>query len=161
MDMKEDVKIYEIGFLAKEENDREEIVKILTNYGAKIVDAGKMSRIKLAYPIKKENFAYFGYLFFSVDLPAEKSLASRKGDDSIVKKAGNDLKTSQKILRFLIVAVYPEKLDKKSEKEPLQKVLPDAVVAKPASENFLLGEQRTITELSNEALEKKLEEILK
>ena len=64
MDMKEDAKIYEIGFLAKEENDREEIVKILTNYGAKIVDAGKMSRIKLAYPIKKENFAYFGYLFF-------------------------------------------------------------------------------------------------
>ena len=88
-------------------------------------------------------------------------MASRKGDDSIVKKAGNDLKTSQKILRFLITVVYPEKLDKKSEKEPLQKVLPDAVVARPASENFLLGEQRTITELSNEALEKKLEEILK
>lgn len=161
MDMKEEVKIYEIGFLAKEENDREEIVKILTSHGAKIVDAGKMSRIKLSYPIKKENFAYFGYLLFSVDLPAEKSLASRKGGDSVVTKSSNDLKTNQRILRFLIVVVHPEKLDRKPRKEEPQKALPDIPVFEPASENFLLGEQRTITELSNEALEKKLEEILK
>lgn len=161
MDMKEEVKIYEIGFLAKEENDREEVVKVLTGYGAKIIDAGKISRIKLAYPIKKENFAYFGYLLFSADLPEEKTSASRKGDDGIVKKSGNDLKTNQKILRFLIVAVHPEKPDEKPRKEPSQKVLPDIAVTEPANENFLLGEQRTITELSNEALEKKLEEILK
>ena len=64
MDMKEDAKIYEIGFLAKEENDREEIVKILTNYGAKIVDAGKMSRIKLAYPIKKKTSLISVICFF-------------------------------------------------------------------------------------------------
>ena len=62
--MENDKKHYEIGFLLKAEDKKADLAKILKASGAEITEEGPVSGIKLAYPIKKENFAYFGFVRF-------------------------------------------------------------------------------------------------
>lgn len=151
--MDKEFKNYEIGFLTKTEQDRDELVKIIKNRQFSIIDDGEFSRIKLAYQIEKENFAYFGYLYFS-------------GDPGNVKELRNELKTSLKILRFIIIS-RPVRV-KKEEKQKETPVIPEKIsftapasiisVAYPVKEK---SEKPRTGTLSNEELEKKLEEILK
>ena len=149
-------KKYEVGFLIKSDLDKEGLVKILEGNQFSIINAGQTSRIKLAFPIKKENFAYFGYLHFS-------------GDPANISKLSGQLRTDAKILRFFIVPQTiikegegrtPEEVfstqtrhfseRQKAQETPFQSLAPQPP-KKPARTEAL----------SNEALEKKLEEILK
>ena len=83
------IKTYEIGFLVKEENNADEIIKVINDYKANITNKSQVKKIQLAYPIKKETSAYFGYIHFSIS------------PENIIK-LNDSLKINSKILRFLI-----------------------------------------------------------
>ncbi|MEK7114484.1 MAG: 30S ribosomal protein S6 [Patescibacteria group bacterium] len=145
-------KKYEIGFLVRLEEDKGELARILKDRGFSIIDDGEVSRIKLAYQIKKENFAFFGYLYFS-------------GDPESVKELDKELKTSPKILRHLIISqpVIMRKIENKTDPDKADlssgKVYAREVSAAPAISARKIMPKTEV--LSNEELEKKLEEILK
>lgn len=154
--MIEENKNYEISFLVKSESDREELIKILKDSQFSVINGSQISRIKLTFPIKKENFAYFGYLYFS-------------GDPANIQKLSDKLKTESKILRFLIIS---QSIIKESETKISEEI--SSVQTKPLLEHKKIQEtslQSSFSQsvkkparteaLSNEALEKKLEEILK
>lgn len=143
-------KNYEIGFLAKMEEGKEEIAKALKTYGASIIESGPISRIRLAYPIKKENAAFFGYFYFGVE-------------PSAIAKIKDDLKMNSKILRFLVIFAPKKKYDSVRPRRPLSVAEPSA---KRIEEGTVKADDRpqppfSARELSNEELEKKLEEVLK
>lgn len=138
------LKKYEIGFLIRLEEDEGELARILKDCGFLIVDDGKISRIRLAYPIKKENFAFFGYLYFS-------------GNPESVKELNKELKASPKILRYLVISqpVIMRKVENKTDSE---KICVQEVSAAPVISARKITPKTEV--LSNEELEKKLEEIL-
>lgn len=139
--MNEERKNYEIAFLVKSEEDQEGIIKILKNFQLPVIGGGRISKIKLAYPIKKENFAYSGYLYFSGSSQDIGNLTAR-------------LKNEPKILRFSVIT---QPIVKKDERRVVERTS-----SRQAQEvTPQLPKKPTVTEaLSNEALEKKLEEIL-
>ncbi len=144
--VEKEAKNYEIGFLLREEKDAKEIVVLLESHGAVILNEAKFKRIHLAYPIKKEIAAYFGFIHFSAS-------------PSVIKSLNEKLKLNSKILRFLIinltaVSLAEEKAIKKSEKptiKPRVRIIDETPKKNLSSDEFV----------DNELLEKKLEEILK
>mgnify|MGYP001590967962 CR=1 FL=1 len=133
-------KKYEISFLAKTLAGGEVVEKTLQKYEAEIFDKGPFSEIKLAYPIKKYKQAYFGFIQFKT-LPEN------------ADKIQQTLKLNAEILRVLLIAEPITKEEKsirkvtpKSDKEPVEGV------------NKVTHSSGMLT---NEALEEKLEEILK
>ncbi len=139
--MEKEQKNYEIGFLTRTEGDKNEIIKALEEQKISIAKSGGLSKIKLAYPIQKESSAYFDYLIFSAQPEA-------------IEKISQNLKLNLKILRFLIITP-PTIGIQKSASRFRKTVLPKPIVKKPAVEKIPLQQ------VSNEMLEKKLEEILK
>ncbi len=165
---KEESKTYEISFLTKEEKSREEILGLLKKQGIQISSDGQFTKLKLAYPIKKEQFGYFGYIYF----PA-------KPED--LEAIRGSLKTNPQILRFSIAHVERAREDgpRRSFSRPSRrqarageelKVPSLTETSDKSKEPELERRERSGTrrqaqgefkgELSNEALEKKLEEIL-
>ncbi|MBI2591708.1 MAG: 30S ribosomal protein S6 [Candidatus Brennerbacteria bacterium] len=140
----DDTKQYEIAFILKTENGY--IIKQeLNNRGFSILNESPINKIRLAYPIKKESQAYWGYYGFN-GAPAE------------VKGLSVELKLKPEILRFLIIS-----LPKKSAVSKERRVsTARTIIAKPIEEiekpEKPFYDKNKI--LSNEALEKKLEEIL-
>jgi len=148
-------KNYEVGFLIKSDSDKEGLIKILEDNQFSIINDGQISRIKLAYPVKKENFAYFGYLHFS-------------GHPANIQNLSDRLRTESKILRFLIIPQSTEESEGKiseeiystrakhfSERQKAQEIPFRPSTPQPPKK------PARVEALSNEALEKKLEEILK
>lgn len=138
-----DAKNYEIGFLIKDESDTLGIIKTIGDYKATITNEGPIKRIQLAYPIKKETSACFGYIFFSM-LP-----------ENIIK-LNDSLKINSKILRFLIITP-PIIGTSLPSSRPIRKSSP----IKPIKPTQPIKKFEPTQILSNEALERKLEEILK
>lgn len=154
--MNEEEKNYEVGFLARSEQDRDEVAKILESYQLPIIYEGQISKIKLAYPIKKENFACFGFLYFS-------------GDPAIIEKLSSELRTNPKILRFLII-LRPILRKDESREIKIPSMSKMSLAGQPERSQKVFSEQPSqlvrkapikTEALSNEDLEKKLEEILK
>lgn len=162
--MDTDLKKYEISFVLRKESDFEKIAAVLRRHGATPGDAAKISRIKLSYPILKESFGFFGYALFTAD-------------PKILGEAENDLRTSTDVLRFSIFGaprVQPARStrDGRSFRQESYEVkrrrVPRAGRETGAPEDTApLEEGRHAPkpepggELTNEALEKKLEELLK
>ena len=144
METEKDIKKYEVGFLGRTENIKEEIIKLLESYKAEIVNNGNMSMIKLAYPIKKEKSAFFGYLHFN-NYP------------NIIKKIEDSLKLNQQILRFIIIA-SPINGRPFVESRARNRTFSSEI---PVVKKVEIKKPKAQVVLSNEALEKKLEEILK
>ena len=157
--MNEERKNYEIAFLVKSEEDQEGIRKILRNFQLPVIDGDRISKIKLAYPIKKENFAYSGYLHFS-------------GSPQDIGNLTESLKNEPKILRFSVITqpiisargACPTVRrgsvlvgGKKDEHRVVERV--SSRQTQEAAPQLPKKTPRTEA-LSNEALEKKLEEIL-
>ncbi len=151
-----ETKNYEISFLTKSELERAEIVKLLNNHQLSIIGDGQSSKIRLAYPIKKEEFAYFSSLYFSAE--PEK-----------IKDLNHELRTNPGILRFSIVS---RSTIKETEERSYREIFPTrerpSLVRQeiervgPRFDSPQIAKKPQKTEaLSNEALEKKLEEILK
>ncbi len=134
--MDEDKKPYEISFLLKNEGDREVLRKVLESVKSQVVFEGEVKSVALAYKIKKENQALFGWISF---------LASPE-DVLLIR---DKLKTTP-VLRFLIVKNPPKKSSPAREAYRARKAL---------AQNAESPKERPSV-LSNEALEQKLKEIL-
>lgn len=127
-------KEYELSFLSRTEEGARQVLDVIKAQGADVSFESPVNKITLAYKIEKESTAFFGYFFFSVS-PQE------------IKPIDEALKIKGDILRFLIIT------------PPFAKNSPRAAMGqrnrpqRPAVE-------KPAQPLSNEALEKKIEEIL-
>ena len=143
MSDQESKKQYEIAFLLKSQEDESGLEALLKQFGAEVSYKSPLNEIRLAYPIKKLQQAYFGFLYFN-------SLPEKAG------KLTQALNLSPLILRTLVVsspAVKPEK--GRVSRTDFRSRAPNS------SEEAMLQPVTRSSVLSNEALEKKLEEILK
>ena len=139
-DARDDIKDYEISFLAKDEADVKKGLDLLRRSGATIFLEGPVEVTRLAYPIGRETSAYFGYAHFSLpkgDLPA----------------LSHDLRSGALFIRFLIISPPFVKAAPRPFARPRTR---EAMSAVPSTERSAVS-----LPLSNEALEKKIEEILK
>lgn len=138
--MLEEKKYYELAYLINDPKNLEEIKNLLNKLEVEIFNEGEVKKINLAYPVKKQTQAYFGYLNFSTE-------------PSKILEIDKQLKFFNFLLRFLIM---------KMNKYYLKTILKDKVKeekedSKKVEEKILEAESNI---LSNEALEKKIEEIL-
>lgn len=130
--MPEEAKNYEISFLLLKEEAQAEVEKTLVGAGAETVYKNPLAQARLAYPIRKQTSAYFGFMHF-------KAMPDR------ISQIKSELGLKPDVLRFLIVT--PPFTLKQPERKRLA---PQPVLEVPSA-----------PVLSNEELEQKLEEILK
>ncbi|MFA6135972.1 MAG: 30S ribosomal protein S6 [Candidatus Paceibacterota bacterium] len=139
MDKDKDKREYEVSFLVKEEQDVEKIKKIVSSLGLEISYESEAKRIPLAYPIKKEISAVFSYFYFY-------------GNPDLLESLSKELNLEKNCLRFLVVTNPIKKTEARME---------DASERRPIVKSKIVPQEKEKTEtLSNEELEKKLEEIL-
>jgi len=132
------LKSYEIGYLVKNEDGAEAVIRELKRQGAQILFDGEVKNIKLAYPIGHFSSAYFGYTHFKID-------------PELISNLKNTLKLDNQITRFLIITP-PFAKDRSSG--------PESVPAQPRRATRPKIEASVETAVSNDLLEEKLEEIL-
>ncbi|MCF7835562.1 MAG: 30S ribosomal protein S6 [Candidatus Marinimicrobia bacterium] len=135
---------YEIGYLLKATLKEEEVSGFLEKLNEEIqknkglvTSEGKTKKQTLAYPIKKELSAIFGWIKFSLD--------SQKIEN--VKKLLDD---NSNVLRFLIIKTKEEK----QRKKPATKIFTPA--KPPTSEEVAETKKEKVQE---EEIDKKIEEI--
>lgn len=150
----DDKKEYEITFIAAAEDGAVEVEKELAALGCALTGKGPLAALKLAYPVKKHTTGHFGYLWFSAMAEDVKKL-----HDAIAIKPG--------ILRFLIVTP-PVKVTVRENRAPRERGMQPKPAVSEVPKEALVSEarpqaasMRAPEALSNELLEKKLEEILK
>lgn len=131
-------KEYEISFLIKEESDVEIIKKLMQSYGMEITEGGELRRFALPYKIKKETSAVFGYFHFM-------------SEPDKIKEFSDSLKVEKECLRSMIVS-DPVKKQEDTRREENRE---DKKTTKKVE---IKEDEKSLT---NEELEKKLEEILK
>jgi len=135
-------KNYELSFLVKDENDAQEVLKLLAQHEAEICGEGPLRRLNLAYPIKRVSQAYFGFVNLAVPAPKVKSLE-------------RDMSANTAVLRSLVVKLPKERTAVVAAGEYKKPIRPLAPRRPPRVE---IPQQPK--PLSNEAIEKKIEEIL-
>jgi ribosomal protein S6 len=136
------VKEYEISYILKDEADFKTLQDLLVAHEGEVFSETALRNVVLSYPIKKQTQAFFGYLHFKMD--PEK-----------IKSFDHDLKFNTPVLRFLIVT--PPFVKGKSTVAPKSKFR----TGSPAPKSETPTPTRTDSlPLSNEDLEKKIEEIL-
>ncbi len=133
---KPDKKEYEISFLTKNEDGISSVLKLVKQHQFEVALDAPVKKISLAYKIKKESQGYFSFLHIL-------------GDPESVKTLNQDLKSNSEIIRFLIITP-PFKNRPASVGKGRVKLTPSKTEP----------EIRGPLPLSNEALEKKIEEIL-
>ncbi|TSC91240.1 MAG: small subunit ribosomal protein S6 [Parcubacteria group bacterium Gr01-1014_2] len=120
---------------AQVDEKRREIEELISKSGGIVGRYGEIKKIRLAYPIKREQFSNFGYLEF---------FAPR----DIVEKINKNLVLNENILRFVVI---------KKEEEKIKPAKPAKIkTAKPLKE----APSPEITKKETEELDKKIEEIL-
>ncbi|MCS6789123.1 MAG: 30S ribosomal protein S6 [Patescibacteria group bacterium] len=129
----EELKVYELSFLIEDPVISEKILNLLKQFNAEIVLNKQPEKINLAYPIKKQNQAFFGFVYFKA-LPEQ------------IIEIDKILHQEKDLLRFMII------------KDPIIKDNKNTQNKK--SHNLNIKEKNNFDHLTNEALEKKLEEIL-
>ena len=138
-EVSENSKEYEISYLLAAPEQEAILKATLSTVGAVEIGGQPLRTISLAYPINKHASAELGVKIFKSD------------NQNVVSELNSALKLKSEILRFLIVSVQkkpivsktPETVEVKSEK-------PKSPIAPPVSDA-----------ITNEALEQKLEEILR
>lgn len=113
------------------EEKRRGIEELISKSGGIVSRYGEIKKMKLAYPIKKEQFSNFGYIEFSAP-------------KNTVEAINKNLMLNDEILRHLVVKKKEEKIVKK---------------AKPVKPRKILPEETKKPETTKE-LDKKIEEIL-
>lgn len=144
---------YELTFLVRAEEAAPEVLSALKKHGAEVTNQGTLARQRLAYPIKKETQAVLGSLTFRLD-PAD------------IAALDHDLRFNSHILRFLLITppvAKPQGIVYERHLRPVRPAAPSPAGA-PEGERRVREAAPKRPEpshgLSNEALEKKLEEIL-
>lgn len=140
-----DKKEYELALLLKSEDDAAGVVTLVSAHGGENISEPRAKRLQLAYEIKGHTEAAFTYFTFKMF-----------GDD--MKALEHDLNTRTDVLRFMVIASpAPSERTAASPMPPREERRPRAAVYAPAVEAPKPPAPRP---LSNEALEKKIEEIL-
>ncbi len=124
---------YELAFVLATEDEEAAILRIFGAHHLEPITKSPITQIRLAYPIEKHETGYFGYYHFTAE-------------PDVIQKLRQTLSLEAGILRLLIVTPPP----KMSFPPPRTQVREPQVKPAPREEV-----------LSNEALEEKLEEILK
>lgn len=142
-DVLEDVieETYELTLIAKDE-DISGVRKSLGTWGASIIKEQEAQKTRLAYPIKKQAYGYIST--FSIRMPKEET-----------KKVMAGLNLEEGVLRYTLTKFDNRKVAERGEDQKPSPV--------KTSERRIFRPTRKPTEpvLTNEALEKKIEEILK
>ncbi|TSC81645.1 MAG: 30S ribosomal protein S6 [Parcubacteria group bacterium Gr01-1014_20] len=133
-----DKKSYEISFLVNDEAGAQKIASLIRQHGGAISFESPIRNLALAYKINKETNANFGYFHFEMT-PEELPTLDR------------NLKTSNEVVRFLIITPAFSKAKSSPTLKPR---------LKPLSSKPIQEISKASMPLSNEALEKKIEEIL-
>src|SRR5437867_4293279 len=71
---------------------RQEVEKIITSKGGIISFAKDLEKVRLAYPIQHQPYAFFGFFNFNLELPEEPLVKIR-----------DELRLNHNVLRFLIL----------------------------------------------------------
>jgi ribosomal protein S6 len=142
-----DKKEYELALLVKNEADVAGVVALVGQHNGEGLSEPRAKRLGLAYEIKKQTEAVFASFTFMA-----------YGDD--VKALEGDLNNHQEVIRFMVIA-SPVASDQSAS--PV--LPPDRRVASRPSRPMMSSDSRDARPapsrpLSNEALEKKIEEIL-
>lgn len=137
-------KTYEVSFLARTENGAATMVGYLVSLGADIINEGSLNKMKLSYPIDKEESAYFGCITCNLRPDA-------------VSKVHDAIRLDKEILRAMILTP----MAKRQEAEVKERHIPAAPAAEGGPVELAKSEEKEDSALSNELLEEKLEEILK
>lgn len=143
--MEQQVKKYEIGFLVREESDVDVIKNALAAVKAEIVSEGRLKKIRLSYPIKKETVAHFGYYWFMLETQAIKGM-----------DAG--LRLNPTVLRHIIIAAPLELNEERVagvRSDKTEKTRERSAAEKPAKKST------DFAAVDNAVLERTLEDILK
>ena len=137
-----DKKEYELALLLKSEGDAASVVALVGQHGGEGVSEPRAKRLQLAYEIGGITEAVFAYFTFKMFGDAVKALE-------------HDLSTRPDVVRFMVIAspaiserTASSSLPPREERHPRAGAASD--VSKPSIPR----------PLSNEALEKKIEEIL-
>ncbi|MBI4034153.1 MAG: 30S ribosomal protein S6 [Candidatus Brennerbacteria bacterium] len=130
--------MYEASFILKEE-DTSSVKAIFFRHGAEISGDENPGKIRLAYPVKNTEYGYFSSFRFSA--PSEN-----------LKKIFDDLKLEEGVFRYLITKAIASKTEAREE----GKTPGAAAVYKKQEE----PKHHPEPVLTNEELEKKIEEIL-
>jgi ribosomal protein S6 len=135
-----DKREYELSFLLKTKDAETALEALLAQYEAEVFFKGPVVETRLAYPIKKQSQALFGYLHFRA-LP--------DSVDTLLQS----LKLNSSVLRVLLVTPPISRGERavRIPEERKEKVI--------AAETVPVAPKTGM--LTNEALEEKLEEILK
>jgi len=145
--MEEIHKKYEISLMLRSEEASESVSAFIKNQGGEILESSPLQKIKLAYPIKKEMNALF--LSVVAKLEPEKILAVDQG-----------LRLMPGVLRFLIIT--PPILKEERTERPARYGKPKSELPskpeEPKEPRPAAPSEPAV--LTNELLEKKLEEIL-
>lgn len=148
--MDSDAKNYEIAYIISPTVREEDIFGVVGKITSAVQDAKGIvnkieepRRIKLAYPIKKQTWAHFGWTAFSV---------AGEGIGELKKRLARD----PSILRYLIVCI-PQKAYRAARRKfrPKGKIERPAIPARPTTPETQEQEKKQIAEI-----DKKLEEIL-
>lgn len=154
--------LYEIGYLLKPGLNEEAVLefaeKLKTEIAGKngiVITEGRAKKETLAYPVKKETLAFFGWLKFSFS----------NADSSPIKEIKAFLNKQNDILRFLII--------KTSKEEQAKPALPRYFLSKTPKEKAALPEEKPEektkeksrptpeeTKIKEEEIDKKIEELL-
>lgn len=135
---------HEITYLVRNEEDSSCISTLLRKIGAEIEHEDALKKIQLAYPIKKEAFAFLGVIRFRAD-------ASR------MPELNENFCAEERIIRFLLTHPLQVQAEPGGEGRARE--------ARPSGRGSAEGRrfssaQTSPQTLSNEALQEKIEEIL-
>ncbi len=144
MNEDKDRKLYELAILLKDEGDMAGMVTLISQHGGEMIAEPRVKKLALAYKIKGETEAIFACANFSM-LPDH------------AKELEHDLGARQNIVRFMIILAEPQT----ERREIPAGAFPAKKRGRPAAGRPLAeGKPAAPRPLSNEALEKKIEEIL-
>jgi len=135
-------KEYEIGVLVKREDDIPEVRRIVEQHGGVFATDFQTKKIALAYPVKRETEAFFTFARF-------------KAESAMAKQLEEDLMAANVVLRSLIM-VCP-KISRRDMVGAMKKRTQENRQPTPVSPSAASA----VHTLSNEALTKKIEEMLK
>ena len=146
--MSDDKKTYELCYLVISPDAEEGVLKVVKQHEGEITHKSELKEMQLAYQINKMQSAHFGFVQFTMM-------------SENVQKLTSALQLNDKVLRFLTVIMKPKTSSppQRTFSRPQEPTIMKKTMPEQKREEKVPASQEGV--LSNEALEKKLEEILK
>lgn len=134
---------YEISFIQKSEDDRS-VIDAIRSFGGAVIEEQQLTKIRSAYPLKKETQGFLGIIQFSMEPDAtNRFIASLELNEDILRSMVHRVSGNKKEFSGRPQIGFRGRMQ--SRKGIPQRRYDDSSAPQP---------------LSNEALEKKIEEIL-